>query len=54
VKKIASGRKVVVAADMARMVSELEQISRSVKLSAAPATRPQAGAAEPSLVIRGK
>jgi hypothetical protein len=53
-KQGACGRKVVVAADMARIVNELEQISRSLKLSASSAPRPQPGAAEPSLVIRGK
>ena len=47
-------RKVLIAADMNRIVNELEQISRSIKTSAPQSVRPQPSAAEPTLVIRGK
>ena len=53
-RKDARDCQVVITADMNRIVNELEQISRTVKASAPRPPRPQPGAAEPTLVIRGK
>ncbi len=52
--KTTRSRQLLIAADTARMLGELEQISKTIKLAddrSKPPTRPLA---EPSLMIRGK